>query len=96
LIATNPGFPPGFFVGGKYMMKYIFESPDRGETVYKRRPGQTDRVLHYVSPSKKQDQESHERFLMWGKILLAAKTNPALNAVIEQAEMLYHLTRNND
>ena len=96
MIATNPGFIPGFFVGGKYSMTYIFESPDGGETVYRRKFGQTDRELHYKSPGKKELDESYHRFLKWQKILQVSKTNTALNEAVEQAEMIYNLIKSND
>lgn len=77
-------------------MTYIYESPDGGDTVYRRKSGQINRELHYTSPRKKQLDESHRRFLRWQRILQAAETNPALNSVVEQAEMIYNLTQPND
>jgi hypothetical protein len=94
LIATNPGFPPGFFVGGKYMMKYIFESPDRGETVYRRVPGNVERELCYQSEQKKQQQLGEAQWLIWRNILEAAEYNPALQQALDRAKLLYELSHN--
>ena len=77
-------------------MTYIFESPDGGHTVYRRRPGQIQRELYSVSELEKQRQESYHRFIRWQKILEAAKTNPALNEAVERAEVLYQLTQHDD
>jgi hypothetical protein len=77
-------------------MTYIYESPDGGDTVYRREIGKTDRILHHVSSKKKDLDESYNRYLMWSKILVASKTNSALNTAVERAEMLYNLIQHND
>ena len=71
----------------------IYESPDKGETVYKREIGSLDREL--VSISEKQ-QSIHEQLLeakLWGEIRRKAKTNVALNDILNQAIMVYNLIK---
>ena len=74
-------------------MTYIFESPDGGDTIYRREMGKTDRILHHVSPKKKQLQQAQDRWIMWQDILQASKTNPALQTALDQAQVIYELSR---
>lgn len=70
----------------------IFESPDKGETVYVRQEGSTERSLYVESKNK---QSLHEQIMeskIWGNIHDAAKTNPALQAAIERVKVTYYLT----
>lgn len=71
----------------------IFESPDKGETVYGREPGSSERVL--VSQSEKA-KSLHEQMIedkMWGDIRRLAKTNPALKDAIDKVITVYHLVK---
>jgi hypothetical protein len=70
-------------------MTDIFESPDRGETVYRRHFGQTERELYSVADSKKQQ----ERRAIWHKVLLAAEHNPDLQETLDRAQVIYELSR---
>lgn len=71
----------------------IFESPDGGETVYVREPGSNQRQLHVQSPRAISiiDQLAEDK--LWGNIRRAAKTNSGLNELLEQALVLYHLSK---
>jgi len=45
-------------------MTYIFESPDGGDTVYRREFGKTERELHSISEEKRKwDQQLEEETL---------------------------------
>jgi hypothetical protein len=94
LIARNPGFIPGFFVGGKYSMEYVYESPDGGETVYRRRIGQPERELWSVSESLRQQEVWHARWAIWNNVLAAAEHNPVLQEALDRARVIYELSRN--
>ena len=74
-----------------YIMKYVYESPDNGRTVYKREPGSPDRVL--VKDETEQEREDTNRWIMWRDVLTAAKTNPELKEALDRARLLYELTR---
>ena len=75
-------------------MKYVYESPDGGQTVYRRAFGQTQRELHSISDEKlRQDQQVKEQML-WAKIAQASQTNPALKSALDQARLIYELSRN--
>jgi hypothetical protein len=77
-------------------MTYIYESPDGGETVYRRKFGQTTREIHSISEEKaKWDQRVNEEML-WSKIVQASKSNPALQVALEHARVIYELSRDNN
>jgi hypothetical protein len=71
----------------------IFESPDGGRTVYARRPGQTERTLHWQDPVLQRELEELESQKRWVDIFQARRDNPALNQLCEQVEILYELSR---
>ena len=74
-----------------HIMKFIYESPDGGKTVYKREPGSPDRVV--IKDDTEQEREDTNRWIMWRDILRAAKTNPELTEALDRARVLYELTR---
>lgn len=73
----------------------IYESPDGGETVYIRKSGDPPgmRQLHSESEvaiamkNKVREQE------LWTDILLTAKTNPSLRRALDEAVMIYQLSK---
>jgi len=75
----------------------IFESPDGGNTVYSRDPGNTHRELIRTHDSRTHDgRPLHEHMMeskLWGDIRRAAETNPALQDAIERVIMIYHLIK---
>ena len=71
-------------------MAKIFESPDKGETVYVREEGSIDRYLVKENISMRdQIRESQ----LWGNIHRAAKINPTLQEAIERVKVTYYLTK---
>ncbi len=77
-------------------MSYIFESPDRGQTVYKREFGSTTRVLHSIADSVEEAKQEVKDAKLFKKIRLAAKTNKALQEALERVIIVYHLTEKDD
>jgi len=71
----------------------IFESPDKGETVYKREPGTVERVLVSESENKKAIYEQLLEDKMWGDIRRLARTNPTLKDAVDKVIMVYHLVK---
>lgn len=69
----------------------IYESPDGGETVYVREHGSAQRQLHSQSPRAIDIHAQLKEDQLWGQIRRAAKTNPALQDVLEQAKVIYQL-----
>jgi hypothetical protein len=71
----------------------IFESPDKGETVYKRETGSLDRELVSISEKKKSVHDQLKEDQLWGEIRRKAKTNAALRDILNQAIMVYNLIK---
>ena len=71
----------------------IFESPDGGRTVYARQPGSTNRELYSQDPALQQELKDLEKSKRWVEILQARQTNPELDHLCEQVEILYELGR---
>ena len=72
-------------------VKYVYESPDGGETVYAREFGKTERVLVGQTDKARSMVDRIQEDKLWGEIRRKAKTNPALHAELERVIMLYHL-----
>ena len=70
----------------------IFESPDKGETVYVREEGSTEQVLYSESTKKKSLREEIAYSQLWSNIHRAAETNPTLQEAIERVKVTYYLT----
>lgn len=71
----------------------IYESPDGGETVYVRKSGESHRQLHSESIEKKELLEKIKEDKLWGDIRRAAKTNPTLKRALDEAVMIYNLSK---
>jgi hypothetical protein len=70
-------------------MTYIYESPDSGQTVYRREFGSTRRELHHVTnPVLRQQQQRQERFR---QIITQAQNDTELNSMLEKIEVYYSL-----
>jgi hypothetical protein len=71
----------------------IYESPDKGETVYSRKIGTTERTLVSESSKAKSMREQLIEDKMWGEIRRLAKTNPTLKDAVDKVIMVYHLVK---
>lgn len=74
--------------------KFVYETPDGGHTVYKRKIGTTDRYLTAESAARIGEivvelKESAE----WTEIRQAAQTNPVLKDMLDQIREYYYLTK---
>ena len=74
---------------------YIYESPDGGETVYAREHGHSERVMVGQSLKARTLREMILEDELWANIRKAAKTDPTLQDALNQAIMIYQLTRTN-
>lgn len=63
--------------------KYIYESPDGGETIYRRVFGSKQRELMKVSTAQK--------YIHWREIQEVAKTDEYLSDLLDRAESYYRL-----
>jgi hypothetical protein len=71
----------------------IYESPDGGRTVYARHPGTTVRELHSQDPNLQLELRELQLEKRWVNIFVARRTNPELDRLCEQVEILYELGR---
>lgn len=78
-----------------YTMKndLIYESPDKGETIYARKVGSTERVLLSMSEKAWSRINEQEQAEVWKDIRELAKTNPSLNDVLERLLVVYNLIK---
>ena len=71
----------------------IYETPDGGQTVYVRKPGETHKELHWQSEAKKELLEKLAEDKLWGEIRTEAKTNPTLKRALDEAILIYKLSK---
>jgi hypothetical protein len=71
-------------------MTYVYESPDGGQTVYRRRSGSLDRQLHHVN-NILSEPKRQEKQMLWQQILVASETNSVLKDLVDQAQIIYQL-----
>ena len=81
---------------------YIYER--NGEEIYARETGQTERTMIGYQYENKIDPRTHDgrplyehikEDRLWGEIRIEARTNKALNDVLERAILVYHLSKEN-
>ena len=66
---------------------YIYESPDGGDTVYRRRTGSNQRELVQEGPLRKKMLRSQ----LWRDIFDAAETDPVLQEMLDRVEIYHRL-----
>ena len=71
------------------MTKYIFESPDGGETVYRREFGEQHKELVKGDPGSKLQEA--QRLYHWKNIFDQANEDSELHEMIERVEVYYRL-----
>ena len=74
-------------------MGKIFESPDKGKTVYSREAGQTERTLHSMAPELQGILAEIQAERMWATILKEAKTNITLQDALDRVIMIYNISK---
>ena len=70
---------------------YIYESPDGGDTVYRRRFGDTQRELHSISDKKRSLIDNLIKDKLWRDIHRAAQSDPVLKDMLERVEVYHRL-----
>jgi hypothetical protein len=74
----------------------IYESPDKGATVYRREPGHVDRELIRYDNRTSDGRPLYDHILedkLWATIRRDARTNPALQSELDRVIMFYHLSK---
>ena len=66
---------------------YIYESPDSGDTIYRRLAGSNQRELVREGPLRQKKLRNQQ----WQRIFQAAETDPVLQEMLEQIEVYHRL-----
>ena len=72
---------------------YIYESSDKGGTIYRRKFGEPERELYRVSDEVSDKLAEIREDKLWGEIRRAAKSNKALQDILERAILVYQLSK---
>ena len=77
-------------------MPKIYESPDGGRSVYEREFNDTDRqlVLDLRTPDGRPLVDHIQEDQLWYKIRRAAQDNETIRDLLEQARVVYELSKN--
>ena len=70
---------------------YIYESPDGGDTVYRRRMGDAQRELHSISDKRRDSLDVLKKNKLWGDIHRAAQSDSVLQDMLDQVEIYHRL-----
>ena len=73
--------------------KYIYESPDKGGTIYRRKFGEAERELYRVSDEVSDKLAEIREDKLWGEIRRAAKSNKVLQDALERVILIYQLSK---
>lgn len=71
----------------------IYESPDGGETIYVRESGSSHRQLHTQSAEARNLRTQLAETQLWKDIREAARTNPTLQRALDEAVLIYKLSK---
>ena len=72
---------------------YIYESPDKGGTVYRRKFGEIDRELYRVSDEVSEQLAEIREDKLWDEIRRAAKSNKVLQDALERVILIHQLSK---
>lgn len=72
---------------------YIYESPDGGDTVYRRLPGVSERELIKENVSVRDKLRQNQ---LWHNIRQMAETDEGLQELLERAIIYYNLKRDHE
>jgi len=75
--------------------KFIYETPDGGNTVYARKLGTdlSERKIVFQNPEMLKEKAFHERWHMYRDILEASEDNEVIAKLLEQVELLYRISK---
>ena len=71
--------------------KWVYESPDGGDTVYRRQIGSLEREIYSISDRKREWDLRQARENLWHDILQASQGDPALLELLQKVEVYYSL-----
>jgi len=80
-------------IASKITEAVIYESTDGSETVYIKEFGGEQQEIPRQSPRAVSLHEQIKEDQLWGQIRRAAKTNPALQHALDEAVLIYTLSK---
>ncbi len=75
--------------------KIIYESPDKGGTVYGRYAGTNERWVVGYSHETQNALDQLKEDKLWGEIRRAAKTDQRLQRELDRVKIMYELSKDN-
>lgn len=92
---TSGKIQDGGLAMNTYLQTWVYESPDGGETIYRRKFGSDpmSRELHSMSEKKKSLIDDIRHSKLWGDIHRAAKADPVLQEMLDKI-VVYHQLKN--
>jgi hypothetical protein len=76
-----------FLMNSDIIKTYIYESPDGGDTVYRRMVGSLDREMIREGPSRKKMLRNQ----LWRDIFESAESDPILQDMLDRVEIYHRL-----
>lgn len=73
----------------------IYESPDKGGTVYGRYAGTNERWVVGYSQDTRNTLDQLKEDKLWGEIRRAAKTDQRLQRELDRVKIIYELSKDN-
>jgi len=72
-------------------LPWIYESPDGGNTIYRRRIGDSHKELHYATPEAQTMRELLKEDQLWVEIRKHALNDPELAEQLDRIKAFYIL-----
>jgi hypothetical protein len=70
---------------------YVYESPDGGQTIYRRRKNQPTDTREMIQETMESHHMRHQRAKLWMNIQQQAKTDSELKDLLDRVEVYYRL-----
>jgi|LakMenEpi03Aug12_release.lakeMendotaPanAssembly.Ray.scaffolds.fasta_scaffold654221_2 hypothetical protein len=70
---------------------YVYESPDGGQTIYRRRKNQPADTREMIQETMESHHVRHQRAKLWMNIQQQAKTDSELKDLLDRVEVYYRL-----
>jgi hypothetical protein len=70
---------------------YVYESPDGGQTIYRRRKNQPVDTREMIQETMESHHVRHQRAKLWMNIQQQAKTDSELKDLLDRVEVYYRL-----
>jgi hypothetical protein len=73
----------------------VYETPDGGRTIYVRKAGEANRVVHRIDPTLEAEILRERERNKWMDIFNTSERSPALQEAIDRVIVIYELAKDN-